>query len=191
MRILKNKERHSSRKRLHYFLNDFSDKIIVEKSKYTYAQYFIIPTIFSILGIQYFKDNNYEPQFLILIFVGYIFSFLLNYFIAKKLRKNPEITLTKIGLTFSKTRTIFWKEILYYKIYQKDSTLYFYVKCENEEFYLNFQNLPIKKSVLKVLINSFCKKYNGKIRKRYNFLCQKNKEIEFLNFDNYLNHNIL
>ncbi|GEM_PF-2024946 len=188
---LKNKNRHFVRRNRHYYQKNIPDKIVVENSKMTYAQYFIIPTIFTIVGIQYFKQNNYEPKFLIFIILGYIFSFGLNVIITRKLRKNPEIVLNNIGITFSKTRTIFWKEILHYNLFEKNSVLRIYVKCEEEEFFVEFKHLPISKVKLKVLFNSFYKKYNGKIKRNYKTIIQNIDKIENVNFDNYMNNTIL
>jgi len=191
VRRLKNKNRHLVRKNRHYFQKSIPDKIVVENSRMTYAQYFIIPTIFTIVGMQYFKQNNYEPKFLILIIVGYIFSFGLNIIVSRKIRKNPEIVLNNIGITFSKTRTIFWKEILYYDLIEKNSVLRIYVRGEDEEFFVEFKHLPISKVKLKVLINSFYKKYNGNIKRNYKTIVQNMDKIENVNFNNYLNNTIL
>ena len=143
------------------------------------------------VGMQYFKQNNYEAKFLILIIIGYIFSFGLNIVVARKLRKNPEIVINKIGITFSKTRTIFWREILYYNLIEKNSFLRIFLKCEDEEFFVEFKNLPISKVKLKVLINSFYIKHNGKIKRNYKNIVQNIDKIENVNFDNYLNNTIL
>ncbi|KFC21404.1 hypothetical protein [Epilithonimonas lactis] len=191
VRFLKNKSRHRSRKNRYYYLDNFADKIVIEKSSIVYAQYFIIPTIFTFVGFQYFRDNNYEPKFLIIIILGYFFSFVANYFIAKHLRKNPEIVINKIGITFSNTRTIFWEEISNYNLLQRNSSIGIYIITESEEFVLEFKHLPISKTKLKVLINSFYKKYNGPIKRDYNFLSQNINKIENVSFDNYLNNTIL
>lgn len=191
VRFKKNRSRHRSRKNRYYYLDNFSDKIVVEKSSIVYAQYFIIPTIFTFVGFRYFKDNNYEPKFLIIIILGYLFSFVANYFIAKHLRKNPEIVLNKIGITFSSTRTIFWKEISNYNLIQRNSTIGVYIKTDSEDFILEFKHLPISKTKLKVLINSFYKKYNGPLKRDYKFLNQNIEKLGNVNFDNYLNNTIL
>lgn len=191
VRRLKTKSRHYARKNRHYFKKNIPDKIVIENSRMTYAQYFIIPSIFTFVGAQYFKQNGYEPKFLIFIILGYIFSFGLNVFVARKIRKNPEIVLTKIGVTFSKTRTIFWKEILNYHLVEKNSVLRIYVKCVNEEFFVEFKDLPISKVKLKVLMNSFYKKYGGKIKRDYKSIIQNFERIENVNFDTYLNNTIL
>ena len=191
VRFFKNKSRHRSRKKRYYYLDNFSDRIVIEKSRITYAQYFIIPSIFTFVGAQYFKQNGYEPKFLIFIILGYIFSFGLNVFVARKIRKNPEIVINKIGITFSNTRTIFWKEISNYNLLQRNSSIGIYIITESEEFVLEFKHLPISKTKLKVLINSFYKKYNGAIKRDYNFLSQNINKIENVSFDNYLNNTIL
>lgn len=191
VRLKKNKSRDRSRKNRYYCLDNFSDKIVVEKSSIVYAQYFIIPTIFTFVGFRYFKDNNYELKFLIIIILGYLFSFVANYFIAKHLKKNPEIVLNKTGITFSSTRTIFWKEISNYNLIQRNSTIGIYIKTNSEDFILEFKHLPISKTKLKVLINSFYKKYNGPIKRDYKFLNQNIEKLENVNFNNYLNNTIL
>lgn len=144
----------------HYLRKNVSDKVVVENSKISYAQYFIIPSIFTFVGIQYFKQSNYDPTFLLLIVFGGLFSLGLNIYLTRKFRKNPEIILSKIGITFSNTRTIFWNEIEWYHLQQRNSILRIFIKCENEEFFVEFKNLPISRVTLKVLLNSFYKKYN-------------------------------
>lgn len=153
-------QRQKSRVNQHYLRGNIPDKVVVENSKSSYAQYFIIPSIFTFVGIQYFRQSNYNPAFLFLILVGGLFSFGLNIYLTRKFRKNPEIVLNKKGITFSNTRTVFWNEIEWYYLQQKNSILRIYVKCENEQFFLEFKDLPISKIKLKVLINSFFKKYN-------------------------------
>ena len=157
----------------------------------SYAQYFIIPSIFTFVGAKYFKQNGFEPQFLIIIILGYLFSFGLNIFVARKIRKNPEIVLNKTGVTFSKTRTIFWKEILNYHFVENNSVVRIYVRCKDEEFFVEFKHLPISKVKLKVLMNSFYIKYGGKIEKDYKSIIQNFEKIENVNFDTYLNNTIL
>ena len=191
VRFFKNKSRHRSRKKRYYYLDNFSDRIVIEKSRITYAQYFIIPSIFTFVGAQYFKQNGYEPKFLIFIISGYIFSFGLNVFVARKIRKNPEIVLNKIGVTFSQTRTILWTEILNYHLLEKNSVLRIQVKTVDEEFFVEFKHLPISKVKLKVLMNSFYKKYNGNIKRNYKTIVQNVEKIENVNFDTYLNNTIL
>lgn len=172
-------------------MDNFSDRIVIEKSRITYAQYFIIPSIFTFVGAQYFKQNGYEPKFLIFIILGYIFSFGLNVFVARKIRKNPEIVLNKIGVTFSQTRTILWTEILNYHLLEKNSVLRIQLKSVDEEFFVEFKHLPISKVKLKVLMNSYYKKYNGNIKRNYKTIVQNVEKIENVNFDTYLNNTIL
>jgi len=191
VRRFKTTSRHCARKNNYYFKKNIPDKVVIENSKMSYAQYFIIPSIFTFVGAKYFKQNGFEPQFLIIIILGYLFSFGLNIFVARKIRKNPEIVLNKTGVTFSKTRTIFWKEILNYHFVENNSVVRIYVRCKDEEFFVEFKHLPISKVKLKVLMNSFYIKYGGKIEKDYKSIIQNFEKIENVNFDTYLNNTIL
>jgi len=89
------KKRQMSRITNHFFKEQIPDKVVIEKSKISYAQYFIIPSIFTFVGLQYFKQSDYNPTFLFLILLGGLFSFGLNIFLTRKFRKNPEIVLNK------------------------------------------------------------------------------------------------
>lgn len=178
VRNFHNKKRYLSRLNRYFIREKIPDKVVVENSKRSYLQYFIIPSIFSFVGIQYFKISNFNPAFLLLILVGFLFSFVLNIFLSKKLRKNPPIILNNKGLTFSMTRTIFWNEIMFYHLRQRNSLLQVYIKCESEQFFLEFENLPITKVKLKVLINSFYKKYCNKKSTIYEFL-EKDFNLEY------------
>ncbi|WP_262148236.1 hypothetical protein [Chryseobacterium foetidum] len=184
-------KRHSSRIARHYFRTNIPDKVVVEKSKISYAQYFIIPTILTFVGVQYFKQSNHNPIFLLFIVLGGLFSFGLNIFLTRKFRKNPEIILNNKGITFSNTRTIFWKEILYYRLQEKHSVLKIYVKCESEEFYKEFTNLPISKVKLRLLINSFHKKFCKSSKSIHRVLVKDVHTLEPVNLDKYLGNNIL
>lgn len=184
------KQRQSSRISQHYLRKNIPDKVVVEKSKSSYAQYFIIPSIFTFVGVQYFKQSNYNPTFLFIILVGGLLSFGLNIYLTRKFRKNPEIVLNKKGMTFSNARTVFWKEIEYYHLQQKNSLLRIYVKCENEEFFLEFKDLPISKVKLKVLINSFCKKF-GLQKPNYKAVINNLLNINNVNLNQYLGNTIL
>lgn len=188
---MKSKKRLSYRKKRFLYLNKFSDKIVVEKSRRMYVQYLILPTIFTFIGLQYFKNSGYDKRFLLITVFGIIFSYFLSYFISRKIRKNREIVLDKKGITFSNERTIFWKEIEFFKLKQQKSTLKIYIKTEDNEFLLEFFDLPISKTKLKVLMNSFYKKYNGNLNKNYVLFALKSEQSEEINFNNYLNNTIL
>lgn len=185
------KKRFLSRINRHYFKNQIPDKIVVENSKISYAQYFIIPSIFTFVGIQFYKQSNYNPVSLVLVLLGGLFGFGLNVFLTRKFRKNPEIVLNNKGITFSKTRTIFWKEILSYRLHEKNSTLKVYVKCDNEEFFLEFKNLPISKVKLKVLINSFYRKYCSRNQRIHKVLVQDLFQVEEFDINKYFGNTIL
>ena len=183
-------KRRSLRIKRHYLRKTIPDKVVVEKSKISYAQYFIIPSIFTFVGVQYFKQSNYNPTFLFLILFGGLFSFGLNIYLTRKFRKNPEIVLNKKGITFSNTRTILWKEIEWYYLQQKNSILRIYIKCENEEFFLEFKDLPISKVKLKVLLNSFYKNNNQK-NPVYKRIIKDVLAINQVRLDQYLDNTIL
>lgn len=185
------KKRQISRINRHYFKSQIPDKVVVENSKISYAKYFIIPSIFTFVGIQFYKQSNYNPVFLVLILLGGLFGFGLNIFLTRKFRKNPEIVLNNKGVTFSKTRTIFWKEILFYRLQEKNSVIKIYLQCENEEFFLEFKSLPISKVKLKLLMNSFYKKYCNKNRDIYQVLVHDVLKVEYVDMNKYFGNTIL
>ena len=65
------------------------------------------------------------------------------------------------------------------------------MKSVDEEFFVEFKHLPISKVKLKVLMNSYYKKYNGNIKRNYKTIVQNFEKIENVNFDTYLNNTIL
>lgn len=169
----------------HFFKKQVPDKVVIEKSKISYAQYFIIPSIFTFVGLQYFKQSDYNPIFLLLIVLGGLFSFGLNIFLTIKFRKNPEIVLNKKGITFSESQTIFWNEIEFYHLQHKNSILRIFLKCKNEDFVFEFKNLPVSKVKLKVLLNSFYRKYNNQ-KPAYKPIINNVLQINDVKLDNYL-----
>ncbi|WP_144283024.1 hypothetical protein [Chryseobacterium echinoideorum] len=184
------RKRKISRINNHFCKKQIPDKVVVEKSKISYAQYFIIPSIFTFIGLQYFKQSNFNPTFLLLILFGVVFSFGLNIFLRRKFRKNPEIVLNKKGITFSNSRTIFWNEIEFYHLRHKNLILRIFVKCKNEDFLLEFKDLPISKVKLKVLFNSFYRKYNSQ-KPAYKPIINDVLEMSYVKTDSYLDNTIL
>lgn len=174
-----------SRIKNHFFKEQIPDKVVIEKSKISYAQYFIIPSIFTFVGLQYFKQSDYNPTFLFLILLGGLFSFGLNIFLTRKFGKNPEIVLNKKGITFSDSRTIFWNEIEFYHLQHKNSILRIFLKCKNEDFAFEFNYLPISKVKLKVLLNSFYRKSNNQ-KPAYKPIINNVLQINDVKLNNYL-----
>ena len=169
-------------------LEKIPNKAVVYKSKEAFAQYFILPGFFTLISLSFFRRNNFEPKYLLIMIFGFIISFILNFLVAKLILKKPEIILNKIGITFRNSRTIFWNEIEYFKLKKKNSILGIYIKTESEEFFLDFKHLAITKTKLKVLINSFLKKYTGEIKRNYQFLAKNIGEVDSVDFSNCLNN---
>ena len=169
-------------------LEKIPNKAVVYKSKEAFAQYFILPGFFTLISLSFFRRNNFEPKYLLIMIFGFIISFILNFLVAKLILKKPEIILNKIGITFRNSRTIFWNEIEYFKLKKKNSILGIYIKTESEEFFLDIKHLAITKTKLKVLINSFLKKYRGAIKRNYQFLAKNFGEVDYVDFSNCLNN---
>lgn len=180
-----------SRIRNFKILEKIPDKAVVYKSKEAFAQYFILPGFFTFISLSFFRRNNFEPKYLLIMIFGFIISFILNFLVAKLILKKPEIILNKIGITFRNSRTIFWNEIEYFKLKEKNSILGIYIKTESEDFFLDFKHLAIAKTKLKVLMNSFLIKYKGEIKRNYQFLNKNIREEDYVDFNNYLNNKIL
>ncbi|CAD7798764.1 hypothetical protein CHRY9390_00383 [Chryseobacterium aquaeductus] len=157
---------------MHFCQSSLADKIIILKSKIHYAQFFVLPGVSTFIGVQYFKDFGYDYKFLLILPVGWLVTFVLQYIIVKLIRNNKEIFLNKIGITFKNTETFFWNDIKGFYLCGKGSEIivYLFTKFDFQIIYL--KNLSISKVKLKVLINTFLRTYSS---------CKKPQRVRYIN----------